>query len=76
MAFKINHELPSPDVLKELIPMDEESKQKKAIRDEQIKDIFTGKSDKFILIVGPCSARLYGTAGGYGPKDPRGNADR
>lgn len=56
MSFKINHELPSPDVLKELIPVDEHSKQIKAQRDQEIKDVFTGKSDKFILIIGPCSA--------------------
>jgi len=56
MSFTINHELPSPDVLKELIPLDERSRQVKETRDQEIKDIFTGKSDKFILIVGPCSA--------------------
>ncbi len=42
MSFKINHELPSPDVLKELIPVDEHSKQIKAQRDQEIKDVFTG----------------------------------
>ncbi|MFA1014785.1 3-deoxy-7-phosphoheptulonate synthase [Dubosiella newyorkensis] len=56
MAFKINHELPSPDVLKELVPLSEEAKEVKRARDEEIKDVFTGKSDKFIVIVGPCSA--------------------
>ena len=28
----------------------------KAERDEEIKKIFTGESDKFLLIIGPCSA--------------------
>lgn len=56
MAFKINHELPSPDVLKELVPLSEEAKAVKKQRDEEIRDIFTGKSNKFIVIVGPCSA--------------------
>lgn len=56
MSFKINHELPSPDVLKELVPLSDEAKAVKACRDKEIRDIFTGKSDKFILIVGPCSA--------------------
>ena len=28
----------------------------KAKRDEEIRDIFTGKSDKFVVIIGPCSA--------------------
>lgn len=56
MTFKINHELPSPDVLKELVPLPEEARKVKERRDQEIKDVFTGQSDKFIVIVGPCSA--------------------
>lgn len=28
----------------------------KAKRDREIRDVFTGKSDKFLAIIGPCSA--------------------
>ena len=31
-------------------------KQLKAQRDEEIKKVFTGESDKFLVIIGPCSA--------------------
>ncbi|HIW83624.1 MAG TPA: 3-deoxy-7-phosphoheptulonate synthase [Candidatus Dorea gallistercoris] len=56
MSMKMNHELPSPEVLKEKYPLSEKIKEIKAKRDQEIRDIFTGKSDKFILLVGPCSA--------------------
>lgn len=36
--------------------MPEKSKEIKKERDQEIRDIFTGKSDKFIVLVGPCSA--------------------
>lgn len=36
--------------------MPEKSKEIKKERDKEIRDIFTGKSDKFIVLVGPCSA--------------------
>lgn len=56
MSFIIHQELPSPDVLKELYPLRPELKECKAARDQELKDILSGKSDKFIVIVGPCSA--------------------
>ncbi|MBQ5565937.1 MAG: 3-deoxy-7-phosphoheptulonate synthase, partial [Clostridia bacterium] len=37
----------------------------KARRDEEIKRIFTGESDKFILIIGPCSADYEGSVMDY-----------
>ncbi len=49
-------EMPSADVIRALYPMDKELQQIKASRDAMIKDVFTGKSDKFIVIIGPCSA--------------------
>jgi 3-deoxy-7-phosphoheptulonate synthase len=49
-------ELPSADVIRALYPMDEELQEVKRQRDAMIKDVFTGASDKFIVIIGPCSA--------------------
>ena len=56
MGMKVNAELPLPADLKAEYPMPEKSKEIKKERDKEIRDIFTGKSDKFIVLVGPCSA--------------------
>lgn len=56
MSFSFVKQLPTPDEVKEQIPVPEKLKKAKAIRDTMIQDIFTGKSDKFLVIVGPCSA--------------------
>ena len=48
--------LPSPQELKEQFPLDPSVAPIKEARDKEIADIFTGKSDKFLLIIGPCSA--------------------
>lgn len=56
MSYKYIKELPSPQVVKELIPLSEEAKNIKVKRDLEIADIIKGKSDKFLAIVGPCSA--------------------
>ena len=56
MSMKINHELPLPEVLKSQYPLNQELKEVKKQRDEEIRRIFTGESDKFIVLVGPCSA--------------------
>ena len=56
MGMKVNAELPLPADLKAEYPMPEKSKEIKKERDREIRDIFTGKSDKFIVLVGPCSA--------------------
>ncbi len=44
--------MPSPEELKEEMPLSEEAKQIKAARDKEIRDVFTGKSDKFLVIIG------------------------
>lgn len=49
-------EMPSADVIRALYPMDEELRKVKAERDEMIKKVITGESDKFLVIIGPCSA--------------------
>lgn len=56
MSMHIHEELPRPDQLKSEFPISEELKRLKIKRDEEIRSIFTGESDKFILIIGPCSA--------------------
>ena len=56
MSFTFNRQLPSPDEVKALEPMSEEMKEINAGRDRLIRDVITGKSDKFLVIVGPCSA--------------------
>ena len=56
MGMKINTELPLPAYLKAKYPLPQELVKLKAERDEEIRSIFEGKSDKFVVIVGPCSA--------------------
>ncbi|MDE7390784.1 MAG: 3-deoxy-7-phosphoheptulonate synthase, partial [Lachnospiraceae bacterium] len=48
--------LPIPMELKEQYPVTDDMAAVKAERDEMIQKVFTGESDKFILIIGPCSA--------------------
>lgn len=56
MGMRINAELPLPTDLKAEYPLSDKIIKIKEKRDAEIRDIFTGKSDKFIVIVGPCSA--------------------
>ena len=54
MIFK--RKLPVPKEIKEQYPLTEGLAQIKEKRDAEIADVFTGKSDKMVLIIGPCSA--------------------
>lgn len=54
MIFK--RKLPIPKEIKEQYPLTAELAQVKARRDKEIADVFTGKSGKMALIIGPCSA--------------------
>ena len=56
MSMHYKKEIISPEVLQELYPLTEEQKKQKEVKDAQIRDIITGKSDKFLVIIGPCSA--------------------
>lgn len=56
MGMKINAELPLPADLKGQYPLSKEIIELKQNRDKEIREIFIGASDKFIVIVGPCSA--------------------
>ena len=56
MSMNFHRELPIPQEVKKEYPLTEKMVQTKAQRDESIKAVFDGHSDKFILIIGPCSA--------------------
>ncbi|MGN0362230.1 MAG: 3-deoxy-7-phosphoheptulonate synthase [Bilifractor sp.] len=56
MSFTFMENLPTPEELKERIPVSENLKKIKAARDKEIRDVIEGISDKFLLIIGPCSA--------------------
>ena len=56
MAIHYIKEVMSPNVLQNQYPLPEKHAKLKAERDEEIRKVFTGESDKFIVIIGPCSA--------------------
>jgi len=56
MSMIFKRKLPIPKEVKEEFPLSEKMAAVKAERDEQIKAVFEGRSDKFILVIGPCSA--------------------
>nr|WP_288641065.1 3-deoxy-7-phosphoheptulonate synthase [uncultured Anaerobutyricum sp.] len=56
MDMKFFRKLPVPKELKEQFPADERIVKIKQERDSEIRRIFEGKSDKLLLIIGPCSA--------------------
>lgn len=47
MSMKTNHQLPLPEVLKQEYPLSKELQKAKLLRDQEIRRIFTGESDKF-----------------------------
>ena len=56
MSFNFIEKLPIPMVTKERYPMEPDLVQIKEEKDAEIRKIFTGESDKFLLVIGPCSA--------------------
>ena len=56
MNLTFEKKLPIPQEIKEMCPLSEKYKNIVQDREKEIADIFTGKSDKLILIIGPCSA--------------------
>ena len=52
----IHNRLPEPEILKMEYPLSPELIALKKERDAEIKKVFTGESDKFLVIIGPCSA--------------------
>lgn len=56
MSFKFKKKLPVPKEIKELYPVSPALAEKKKKLDAELIDVITGKSDKFLAIIGPCSA--------------------
>ena len=56
MSIEFLRTLPTPEEIKEQFPLPENLIKLKAERDSEIKKVFTGESDKFIMVIGPCSA--------------------
>ena len=56
MDMEFLRKLPTPKELKEQFPVSEKIAAIKADRDRQIREIFEGKDDRLLLIIGPCSA--------------------
>ncbi|MDO4522167.1 MAG: 3-deoxy-7-phosphoheptulonate synthase [Eubacteriales bacterium] len=56
MSFHFVKKLPIPAEIKKQYPLSKEAIEKKIKRDAELRDIFTGASKKFLVIIGPCSA--------------------
>lgn len=56
MSMDFIRKLPIPMEVKEKYPVSYKASQTKSKIDSEISDIFTGKSKKLLLIIGPCSA--------------------
>ena len=56
MSFTYLRRLPSPSEIKTQYPLSERLANIKKERDAQISNIITGTDDRFLIIIGPCSA--------------------
>ena len=56
MDMEFVRKLPIPQEIKKEFPVGDQIRTMKQERDQEIADILTGKSEKFLLIIGPCSA--------------------
>ena len=56
MNMKFLRHLPIPMEVKEQFPISERAQEIKRTRDREIRDVFEGKDDRLLLIIGPCSA--------------------
>ncbi len=56
MAMERRVTLPAPEQIKQDYPLSASVIEKKAARDKEIAEVFVGNLNKFILIIGPCSA--------------------
>ena len=55
MSLHFINQVPTADEIKKAYPISEKALAAKAKRDEEIKKVITGESDKFLVIIGPCS---------------------
>lgn len=56
MSFEFVKKLPTPEDIRAEFPLPQELVKIKEERDAEIADVITGKSNKFLVIIGPCSA--------------------
>ena len=56
MSFHYEKLLPTPQEILAQFPLSPKLASVKAQRDQKIADVITRKSDKFIVVIGPCSA--------------------
>ena len=56
MNMEFKRKLPGPQDIINMYPISEKLRAQKEKNDEEIQKVFRGKSDKFILVIGPCSA--------------------
>ncbi|MBD5552122.1 MAG: 3-deoxy-7-phosphoheptulonate synthase [Lachnospiraceae bacterium] len=56
MSFEFIKLLPTPDEIREQYPLPAKLIELKRIRDAEIRSVITGESNKFLVIIGPCSA--------------------
>ena len=56
MPMNFHRKLPIPQEVKKEYSLTKRMEEVKAARDEGIRAVFDGSSDKFILVIGPCSA--------------------
>ena len=56
MNMEFKRRLPAPEEIMNMYPLTEEMKKKKAENDAEIRRVFTGEDDRFVLVIGPCSA--------------------
>ena len=56
MNMEFYRKLPIPKDIKEQYPLTSDLAAIKAKEDEDIRKVFTGESNKFMLVIGPCSA--------------------
>ena len=56
MSFKFIQKQPTPDEIREELSMPPALARLKEERDQEIRNVITGKDNRFLVIIGPCSA--------------------
>ena len=56
MNLTFERKLPIPMEIKEQYPLTDAAREAKAKQDKALADIFTGKDDRLVLVIGPCSS--------------------
>ena len=56
MNMEFKRKLPAPEDVINMYRVTEDMKKQKKKNDEEIRAVFTGESDRLILVIGPCSA--------------------